>query len=236
MIRIEDISVQFGAVRPIDQLTVRFKASICGLIGPNGAGKTTLLNVLSGFVTPISGRITLDEIELLEHPTIERIRHGLRRSFQTEQVVEDLSVYDNVLALLDNIGIHGYQAEEQVSRALHYTGLVERADILGEHLNLYERRMVEIARALVGNPRLVLFDEPGAGMSESESLKLREILLGIPDHFGAQVLLIDHDVDLISATCEETLVLDFGHRLAMGPTAEVLVDEQVRKAYLGEEL
>lgn len=235
MIHIENLTVQFGAVKPLDNLNVSLDEKICGLIGPNGAGKTTLLNVLSGFVTPIEGRIDVDGTDLLSLSPIARVGLGLRRSFQTEQVVEDLTVYDNVLSLLDHVGVHGREAARQVSNALHFTGLARVASEMGASLNLFQRRMLEIARALVGAPRLVLFDEPGAGMTEGEGEILRRTLLAIPDTFGPQVLLIDHDVDLIQATCTKTLVLDFGQYLAYGPTADVLADDVVRKAYLGVE-
>ena len=233
MIRIDSLTVQFGGVKPLDNLNVTLDSKICGLIGPNGAGKTTLLNVLSGFITPVTGRIDVDGVDLLSLSAIRRVGFGLRRSFQTEQIIEDLSVYDNVLSLLDHIGIRGDAAARQVSRALRFTGLAADAARFGAELNLYQRRMLEIARALVGTPRLVLFDEPGAGMTEAEGATLRETLRAIPDEFGPQMLLIDHDVGLISAVCEKTLVLDFGQYLAFGPTAEVLADDTVRKAYLG---
>ena len=233
MISISDLTVQFGGVRPLNALNVTFSKPICGLIGPNGAGKTTLLNVLSGFVTPVSGRIYMNRADLLSMSPTRRVRAGLRRSFQTEQVVDDLNVYDNVLAVLDHLPATTIDAADDVSTALRYTGLAQVASTMGKSLNLFERRMLEIAKALVGKPSAVLFDEPGAGMSEGETGKLRECLLGIPEMFGPQVLLIDHDVELISSTCEETLVLDFGEKLAMGPTADVLSDQAVRNAYLG---
>ncbi|MBL9045923.1 MAG: ATP-binding cassette domain-containing protein [Tabrizicola sp.] len=216
-------------------LEATFTAPICGLIGPNGAGKTTLLNVISGFVTPKSGEVCIEGEDILSLPPAARFRAGLRRSFQTEQVVDDLTVYDNLLAACDQLGLDGTAASAEITRALHHCGLVPVVARLGSALNLFERRMVEIGKALVGWPRVILLDEPGAGMSEQESAILRERLLAIPDRFGCQILLIDHDVDLISATCTETLVLDFGEKLAFGPTAQVLADDKVRNAYLGVE-
>ena len=124
---------------------------------------------------------------------------------------------------------------DQIRSALSFAGLLGSAGKLGSELNLFERRMVEVAKSLVGKPRLVLFDEPGAGLTEHESAILRDTLTGIPAYCGAQVLLIDHDVDLIAAVCAQTLVMDFGRRLALGPTREVLDDPRVRRAYLGEE-
>lgn len=233
MIELEGVTVQFGGVRAIDGLQARLEAPVCGLIGPNGAGKTTLVNVLSGLVRPAAGRVSVDGTALLGLSPIARVRFGLRRSFQTEQVVEDLSVWDNVRAVLDHVPHRRAQIAAEIEAALGYTGLLGLASRPGHALNLFQRRMVELAKALVGRPRLLLLDEPGAGLTEQESARLRAILQGIPARFGAQVLLIDHDVDLIAATCSQTLVMDFGRLLALGPTREVLDDPAVRRAYLG---
>lgn len=235
MISIQDVTVQFGGVRPLNALRADFTDAICGLIGPNGAGKTTLLNVLSGFVTPIAGKVLLNGLDLLPLSPEARFRNGLRRSFQSEQVVDDLTVWDNLMAACDNLSPASSNPAADVSRALHFVGLSQNAHRFGAVLNLFERRMVEIGKALIGQPKLILLDEPGAGMSEAESAILRQRLLGIPPNFGAQILLIDHDVDLIQATCSQTLVLDFGEKLALGPTSEVLRDKAVRNAYLGVE-
>lgn len=235
MISISNLGVQFGGVKAINALSAVLDHPVCGLIGPNGAGKTTLVNVLSGLVQPHAGRVELDGVDLLAMRPAQRVRFGLRRSFQTEQVVEDLDVWSNVLAVLDHVPHAARHAEREVARALAFVGLVDVATIPGAQLNLFQRRMVEVAKALVGAPKLLLFDEPGAGLNEAEALHLRRALLGVADFCGAQVLLIDHDVDLIAATCTQTLVLDFGQRLALGPTREVLAEPAVRQAYLGAE-
>ena len=233
MIQIDNVTVQFGGVRGLSELTATFGARITGLVGPNGAGKTTLLNVLSGFVRPSSGSIKLDGDDVLKLPPYRRAAFGVRRTFQTEQVVENLTVWNNVAAVLDNLPLGGRTRSELIEAVLDYVGLKESVQRVGVELNACDRRMVEIARCIIGKPRLVMMDEPGAGLSESESDHLRRVIVGIPAFCGAQVLLVDHDVDLISATCEETLVLDFGSRIAYGPTAEVLKDPKVRAAYLG---
>ncbi len=233
MIRIDGLDVAFWGVKAIDGLAAELDAPVCGLIGPNGAGKTTLVNALSGLLRPDAGSILLDGTPLLPMSPVQRVRFGLRRSFQTEQVVEDLNVWDNVLAMLDHVPHARGGADDDVAGALAYAGLASVATQPGASLNLFQRRMVELAKALVGQPRLILFDEPGAGLTEHESAVLRQKITGIPARCGAQVLLIDHDVDLIAATCQQTLVLDFGRRLALGPTREVLQDEAVRRAYQG---
>ncbi len=234
MIRVEHVTVVFGGVRPLDGLDAELHAPICGLIGPNGAGKTTLLNVLSGFVHPAQGRVWLDELDLTHLSPVQRMRAGLRRTFQQEQVVDDLTTYENIMAIADHIPLVRARRRTEVDGALALTGLGERASWPGRRLNLFDRRMVEIAKTLIGAPKLILMDEPAAGLNEAETERLRALLLRIPSASGAQLILIDHDADLIAALCEETLVLDFGKRMALGPTRTVLADPTVRQAYLGE--
>ena len=233
MIKIETLTVQFGGVRPLDALDGEFAAPICGLIGPNGAGKTTLLNVLSGFVTPVKGRVFLDGIALGSLSPVRRVAAGLRRTFQQELVVDELSARDNIQAIADHISASRQDAQDEIDRAMDFVGLTPRAGVPGHLLNLYERRMIEIAKTLIGKPKAILLDEPAAGLNESETDRLRRLLLQVPERFGAQLVLIDHDADLIASLCVETMVLDFGKLLAFGPTRAVLDDPVVRQAYLG---
>jgi ABC-type branched-subunit amino acid transport system ATPase component len=234
MIEVEGLVVTFGGVSAVSNLTATLDAPVTGLIGPNGAGKTTLLNVLSGFVRPARGTVKVDGIDILNVATYRRSAFGIRRTFQTEQVVLNLSVWDNVTAILDHVPHGQGSRDEIISATLAYVGLKDRSHRLGGELSANDRRMVEIARGIVGSPRLIMMDEPGAGLSEAEADHLRRVIIGIPDHCGAQVLLVDHDVDLISHTCWATLVLDFGVKIAYGRTEEVLKDPAVRTAYLGE--
>jgi branched-chain amino acid transport system ATP-binding protein len=233
VIKIEALTVQFGGVRPIDALDGEFKAPICGLIGPNGAGKTTLLNVLSGFVTPIQGGVSLDGKPLQGLSPVRRVALGLRRTFQQELVVDELSAHDNIFAVADHVSRNRQEARAEVEKALAFVGLGARKNALGRELNLYERRMVEIGKTLIGRPSAILLDEPGAGLNDSETDRLRRLLMEIPERFGAQLILIDHDADLIASVCVETMVLDFGKLLAFGATRTVLDDPVVRRAYLG---
>ncbi|PWE54088.1 branched-chain amino acid ABC transporter ATP-binding protein [Metarhizobium album] len=233
MIEVETLSVRFGGIKPIDQLTAALTAPVSGLIGPNGAGKTTLLNVLSGFVRPVEGSVRLDGRPLLPLSPLQRVKAGLRRSFQTEQVVEDLTARDNLFAIADHVTAPG-ERSRTTDRALDFVGLRSVAHRLGARLNLFERRLVELGKCLIGTPRLILLDEPAAGLTDEEGARLRDLVLRIPSEFSAQVIVIDHDVDLIRAMCSETLVLDYGRRLALGPTETVLADPDVRRAYLGE--
>jgi branched-chain amino acid transport system ATP-binding protein len=235
MILIDGISVSFGGVTALNRVSAAFSDPVAGIIGPNGAGKTTLLNVFSGFVEPRAGTIDAFGSDLLAMAPFRRARWGLRRSFQTEQIVDDLSVADNVRVVLDSLRILWRDSEKQVGEALQFVGLADKASLLAASLNGFERRMVEIAKAVVGAPKIVLLDEPGAGLRRQECDRLAQIIREIHGRFGAMTLLIDHDVSLIAATCASTLVLDFGECIAFGPTFDVLNDRRVKAAYLGVE-
>ena len=234
MIEIHDLVVQFGGVKPIDGLTVQLTRPIVGLIGPNGAGKTTLLNVFSGFVEPRRGWVKVRGELITGIPAHKRADMGLRRTFQTDQIAEDLTLLENVQAIADHFRFDSRADEKKaVLGAIDFVGLSHRVNRKGSDLSTEERHLAEIAKTLIGNPKLVMLDEPGAGMSETESEHLRSVIKGIPGYCKAQVFLIDHDVDLISACCNETMVLDFGKLLALGPTLEVLKKPEVQQAYLG---
>jgi branched-chain amino acid transport system ATP-binding protein len=236
MIEVTGLTVRFGGVTPLDDMTVTFDSGTCGLIGPNGAGKTTFFNVLSGFVRPASGGVRAFGDDLLAMPHYKRARWGLRRTFQTEQAIEELSVADNV-ALAHEHSRRGSRAarREDVLGALEFVGLQVGQDVKVGTLGARDRRLVEIARAVVGRPRVVLLDEPAAGLPDEETEHLGRVIRGIPRHTGALAVLVDHDMSLVSACCEKTAVLDFGRLIAAGPTAEVLRDERVVRAYLGTE-
>jgi ABC-type branched-subunit amino acid transport system ATPase component len=236
MIEIDNLTVKFGGVTPIDGMTVNFESGTCGLIGPNGAGKTTFFNVLSGFVSPAAGTIRAFGEDLLKMPHFKRARWGMRRTFQTEQAIEELSVAGNV-ALAHEHSKQGTRAtrREDVLGAIQFVGLEVDPDVQVGTLGARDRRLVEVARAVVGRPRVVMLDEPAAGLPDEETEHLGNVIKQIPDHMGALVILVDHDMSLVSACCQTTSVLDFGKLIASGPTAEVLRDERVMKAYLGAE-
>jgi branched-chain amino acid transport system ATP-binding protein len=235
MIAIEDLTVRFGGVVPLDSMTLTFESGTCGLIGPNGAGKTTFFNVLSGFVRPASGRVTAYGDDLLKMPHFKRARWGLRRTFQTEQAIEELTVFDNVAMVHEHSGRSRAERNDDVLGAIDFVGLGVAPDVKVGGLGARERRLVEVARAVVGKPRVVLLDEPAAGLPDEETEHLSRVIKRIPEDIGALVILVDHDMSLVSACCEITAVLDFGKLIAAGPTADVLRDEQVIRAYLGTE-
>jgi ABC-type branched-subunit amino acid transport system ATPase component len=235
MIELAGVSVSFGGVAALAGLTATLAEDVFGIIGPNGAGKTTLLNVMSGFVLPDAGSIRAFGVDLLAMAPHARARWGLRRSFQAEQVAPGLTVAENVRVMLDTLPMGRAEREAEIAGALAFVRLEGRRDVPGARLDAFERRMVELAKAVVGAPKVVLLDEPGAGLRASEAAALSEAILAIKPRFGAMTLLVDHDVGLIASTCAAAMVLDFGQLIAVGPTAEVLRDPRVRAAWLGAE-
>jgi branched-chain amino acid transport system ATP-binding protein len=235
VIEVGGLTVRFAGVTPIDDVSVVFPGGTCGLIGPNGAGKTTFFNVLSGFVKPAAGSITAFGENVLRMADYRRARWGLRRTFQTEMAIEKLSVYDNVAMIHEHSGAKRGTRRTDVLSAIEFVGLEASPKATVGGLGAGERRLVEVARAVVGSPRVVLLDEPGAGLPDEETIELGRVIQRIPAQFGALVILVDHDMSLVSACCETTAVLDFGKLIASGPTAEVLRNEHVMRAYLGTE-
>ena len=235
MINVDGLTVKFGGVTSLDQMAVRFESGTCGLIGPNGAGKTTFFNVLSGFVKPVAGTVEADGENLLGMAHFRRARWGVRRTFQTEQAIENLSIYDNVAMIHEHSKLSGSQRRDDVLGAIEIVGLQAHAYHKVATLPAGDRRLVELARAIVGKPRLVLLDEPAAGLPDEETARMGEIITAIPQRTGALTILVDHDMSLVSSCCQNTAVLDFGKLIASGPTDHVLRDPNVVKAYLGTE-
>jgi branched-chain amino acid transport system ATP-binding protein len=235
VLQIENLTVRFGGVTPIDGVSLVYESGTCGLIGPNGAGKTTFFNVLSGFVKPAAGSVTAFGENLLKMADYRRARWGLRRTFQTEMAIEQLSVYDNVAMIHEHSGAKRSSRRADVLAAIEFVGLEASPRAKVGTLGVRERRLVEVARAVVGRPRLVLLDEPAAGLPEEETGHLGEVIQKIPGESGALVILVDHDMSLVSSCCGTTAVIDFGRLIASGPTPVVLRDEHVMRAYLGTE-
>jgi ABC-type branched-subunit amino acid transport system ATPase component len=162
-----------------------------------------------------------------------RARWGVRRTFQTEQAIEELSVFDNVAMVHEHSKLGAATRKGDVLDAIGFVGLDADPDARIRTLTAGQRRLVEVARAVVGRPRLVLLDEPAAGLPDEETSHLADVIRGIPEHTGALTILVDHDMSLVSACCTTTAVLDFGKLIASGPTAAVLRDDDVIRAYLG---
>jgi ABC-type branched-subunit amino acid transport system ATPase component len=231
VIEVENLTVRYGGVTSLDGMNLRFEAGTSGLIGPNGAGKTTFFHVLSGFVRPASGTVRAFGDEILAMPHFRRARWGVRRTFQTEQAISDLSVYDNVAMI--HSPLRGGARRVDVLEAIEFTGIGASPQAKVGSLTAGQRRLVEVARAVTGKPRLILLDEPAAGLPDAETAHLSAVIRKIPEHTGALTILVDHDMSLVSSVCGTTAVLDFGKLIASGPTASVLRDENVMRAYLG---
>ena len=233
MIEVEGLTVRYGGVTSLDAMSLTFEQGTCGLIGPNGAGKTTFFNVLSGFVRPAAGTVRAFGVDLLSMAHFRRARWGVRRTFQTEQAIEELSVFDNVAMVHEHSKLGPATRKKDVLDAIDFTGLDADPDARVRTLTAGQRRLVEVARAVVGQPRLVLLDEPAAGLPDEETSHLGDVIRAIPEHTGALTILVDHDMSLVSACCATTAVLDFGKLIASGPTAAVLRNDDVIRAYLG---
>ncbi len=250
MLEVKNLSIQFGGLHAVDGLNMTIKkGQLYGLIGPNGAGKTTVFNMLTGVYKPTSGIITLDGENITGKPAIVINRAGIARTFQNIRLFKDMSVLDNVKAGLHNHT--GYTAIEGVLRLPRYFKEEKRvtekamellkvfeldgeAQQLAANLPYGKQRKLEIARALATDPKLLLLDEPAAGMNPNETAELMQTIHFVRDSFSMTILLIEHDMKLVSGICEELTVLNFGQELAQGETSAVLNDQRVITAYLGE--
>jgi ABC-type branched-subunit amino acid transport system ATPase component len=240
LLEVERVSKTFGALRALDAVSLRVQAgSFHGLIGPNGSGKSTLLKAIAGAHFASSGRITFAGRDITTAPPYERARAGLSLKFQITAVLAQMSVYDNVLLALQT-GQRLWSLarsstrralDSQIMPALERFRLAGRADDLAGELSHGEQQWLEIAMALAREPKLLLLDEPTAGMSPQERRATGDLLL--PLKRTCSLLIVEHDLDFIKDICDTLTVLDDGQVIASGPTRQVQDDERVREAYLG---
>lgn len=242
LLEVSGLSVHYGGVVALDDVDLEVHAgTVVGLIGPNGAGKSTCIDALSGFVTPTHGSIRFDGDEVTDLPPHVRARRGFVRTFQALDLFDDLTVRQNLEVaavtpswrdtLLDAFRFRR-EAHPAVDEALEAVGIADLADRHTVDLSNGQRHLVALARALVGRPRLVLLDEPAAGLDERESDALAATIRSLPDR-GVTVLLVEHDMSLVFGVCDMIHVLDLGRRIASGTAAEVRSDPLVIDAYLG---
>ena len=248
-LELDSVSVRFGGLVANDDVSLSVAPrTIAALVGPNGAGKTTLFNVVTGLIRPASGRVTFGGDDITALPPVKRARLGIARTFQNLSLVGELSALDNVavgLGRFRRCGLPGAvlrtaraRREDQTIRrlaraALDFVGMGTVAELPVAGLPYGDRRRVEIARAVALAPRLLLLDEPSAGMGPAETAALATTVRRARDELGCAVLLVEHDMAFVRALAEETTVLDLGRVLTHGPTEAVLRDEQVAAAYLG---
>lgn len=250
LLEVNDLSIVFGGLCAVDHFNLQIKkGQLYGLIGPNGAGKTTVFNMLTGVYKPTSGKIFLDGEEITGKSNIEINRKGIARTFQNIRLFHHMTVQDNVKVGLNNqkkysvaegiLRLPRYfkeekQMDERALELLSVFGLQDEKDYLASNLPYGKQRKLEIARALATNPKLLLLDEPAAGMNPNETQELMETIRFVRDKFQMTILLIEHDMKLVGGICEEVSVLNFGKELAHGTTNNVLNDPEVIKAYIGE--
>ena len=247
---VQNLSISFGGLHAVDDFHITIeKGQLYGLIGPNGAGKTTVFNLLTGVYKPDEGIIRLDGQDITGRSTIEVNMAGVARTFQNIRLFKDLSVLDNV-----KVGLHNHfrystlegilrlpryrkvekEMNERAMELLKVFDLDGQADFLASNLPYGKQRELEIARALATQPKLLLLDEPAAGMNPNETQDLMKTIRFVRDNFDVSILLIEHDMKLVSGICEKLTVLNFGRVLAQGDTSEVLNNPEVITAYLGE--
>lgn len=251
LLETQDLGISFGGLKAVQHANIKIrKGEIYGMVGPNGAGKTTIFNMLTGVYLPTTGTFFLDGEELKGH-TQEQINHkGIARTFQNIRLFSNMSVIRNVM-----VGLHNQpqykcsfltsmfrlprhfkverQMREHAREILKVFGLDEERNALACNLPYGQQRKLEIARALATNPKLILLDEPAAGMNPQETADLVRIVKKIRDEFDLTVLLIEHDMKFVSTICEELTVLNFGTVLVQGDTQKCLNDPEVIKAYIG---
>ena len=247
---VQNLSISFGGLHAVDDFHITIeKGQLYGLIGPNGAGKTTVSNLLTGVYKPDEGIIRLDGQDITGRSTIEVNMAGVARTFQNIRLFKNLSVLDNV-----KVGLHNHfrystlegilrlpryhkvekEMNERAMELLKVFDLDGQADFLASNLPYGKQRELEIARALATQPKLLLLDEPAAGMNPNETQDLMKTIRFVRDNFDVSILLIEHDMKLVSGICEKLTVLNFGRVLAQGDTSDVLNNPEVITAYLGE--
>lgn len=250
LLDVRDLSMRFGGLIAVDGVGLQLKPQeIFAIIGPNGAGKTTVFNCISGFYTPSSGSINLEGARLDGLGSHSVARRGVVRTFQNVRLFKRMTVLENllvaqhqrqkvsVLAGLFNTASYRRQEQESIARAMHwlnYMGIAEFANREAGNLAYGHQRRLEIARCMITGPRLLMLDEPAAGLNPQEKKELQQLIGRLRDEYQVTILLIEHDMGLVMGVSERILVMEYGKPIAMGTPEEIRNNERVIKAYLGE--
>ena len=245
MLELNDLSKHFGGVKAVDGVSLRVeKGEIMGLIGPNGSGKSTIVNLIAGFLAPTSGQVMFDGANVTGQPSHVLVARGIARTFQNIRLFGQLSVWENLWVAENGQGqrraqrplqrwFGGCKADRRrIGAMLEFSGLAAKRDDLAANLSFGEQRRLELARALAAEPKLLLLDEPAAGMNAEEIAEL-DVRIRLVRDQGVTVLLIEHHMELVMAVTDRIAVLNFGQKIAQGSPNQVQNDAKVREAYLG---
>ena len=234
----QDIVVRFGVLQAVSQASIEVvEGRVTGLIGPNGAGKTTLFNVITGLQEPTAGKVFFDGKDITNKNPFKRARMGIARTFQKLEVFGSLSARENILVAAEQRKTWyrtGFDPNQVCDEILEKVGLSDVSEFMVGTLPTGTARLVELARALASNPKVLLLDEPSSGLNEEETEEMASLLRKLVDE-GLGVLLVEHDMSFVMGTCQFIHVLDFGTIIATGTPAEVQANAQVQAAYLGTE-
>jgi branched-chain amino acid transport system ATP-binding protein len=239
VLNVRSLGVRFGGLVALDNVSLQVPhGQIHGVIGPNGAGKSTLFNAISGLVPLSSGSVSLNGVDITKMPAHARASFGMKRTFQSLQLIKSMTVLENILTGLHvDGGKHASAPAVDRARAIAVElGLADHLYKTVDLLSFRDQRFVEIGRALVSEPQLIMLDEPAAGLAAPEVDELGELLIRMHAKMGFAILLVEHVISLVTQVCQRVTVLEYGAVIASGTAKEVMADSNVIKAYLGEDI